>query len=84
MGGELRKSGDAAGNEDAGCVCVCVTWEMQLTALPNPFLGNSSPCWLHKEDVKNEINIMNQLSHVNLIQLYDAFESKNSFTLVME
>lgn len=63
---------------------VCVSWEGQLTSLPDPFLGNSSPLWLHKEDVKNEINIMNQLSHVNLIQLYDAFESKNSFTLVME
>ncbi|XP_027947050.1 myosin light chain kinase 3 [Eumetopias jubatus] len=37
-----------------------------------------------REDVKNEVNIMNQLSHVNLIQLYDAFESKNSFTLIME
>ncbi|XP_008053207.1 myosin light chain kinase 3 [Carlito syrichta] len=37
-----------------------------------------------REDVKNEISIMNQLGHVNLIQLYDAFESKNSFTLVME
>ncbi|XP_045844257.1 myosin light chain kinase 3 [Meles meles] len=37
-----------------------------------------------REDVKNEVNIMNQLSHVNLIQLYDAFESKNSCTLVME
>ncbi|XP_008700890.2 myosin light chain kinase 3 [Ursus maritimus] len=37
-----------------------------------------------REDVKNEVTIMNQLSHVNLIQLYDAFESKNSFTLVME
>ncbi|XP_038168787.1 myosin light chain kinase 3 [Arvicola amphibius] len=37
-----------------------------------------------REDVKNEINIMNQLSHVNLIQLYDAFEGKNSFTLIME
>uniref|UniRef100_A0ABI7W840 Myosin light chain kinase 3 n=1 Tax=Felis catus TaxID=9685 RepID=A0ABI7W840_FELCA len=37
-----------------------------------------------REDVKNEVYIMNQLSHVNLIQLYDAFESKNSFTLVME
>ncbi|XP_053438050.1 myosin light chain kinase 3 isoform X2 [Nycticebus coucang] len=34
--------------------------------------------------VRNEVNIMNQLSHVNLIQLYDAFESKNSFTLIME
>ncbi|XP_060041608.1 myosin light chain kinase 3 isoform X2 [Erinaceus europaeus] len=37
-----------------------------------------------REDVKNEINIMNQISHVNLIQLYDAFESKNNFTLIME
>uniref|UniRef100_A0A8C7BIV4 Myosin light chain kinase 3 n=1 Tax=Neovison vison TaxID=452646 RepID=A0A8C7BIV4_NEOVI len=37
-----------------------------------------------REDVKNEVNIMNQLSHVNLIQLYDAFESKNSYTLIME
>ncbi|NXQ24176.1 MYLK3 kinase, partial [Alaudala cheleensis] len=37
-----------------------------------------------KEEVKNEINIMNQLNHVNLIQLYDAFEAKNSITLIME
>lgn len=32
----------------------------------------------------NEINIMNQLSHANLIQLYDAFEGRSSFTLVLE
>ncbi|XP_012589737.1 PREDICTED: myosin light chain kinase family member 4 [Condylura cristata] len=37
-----------------------------------------------KDEVKNEINIMNQLDHVNLIQLYDAFESKNAVVLVME
>ncbi|CAH6803202.1 Mylk4 [Phodopus roborovskii] len=37
-----------------------------------------------KEDVKNEINVMNQLDHVNLIQLYDAFESKHDFILIME
>ncbi|XP_048211640.1 myosin light chain kinase 3 [Perognathus longimembris pacificus] len=37
-----------------------------------------------REVVKNEISIMNQLSHMNLIQLYDAFESKNNFTLIME
>uniref|UniRef100_A0A8C3TJ45 Myosin light chain kinase 3 n=1 Tax=Chelydra serpentina TaxID=8475 RepID=A0A8C3TJ45_CHESE len=37
-----------------------------------------------KEEVKNEINIMNQLNHVNLIQLYDAFECKNNLTLIME
>ncbi|MBN3305379.1 MYLK3 kinase, partial [Amia calva] len=27
---------------------------------------------------------MNQLNHVNLIQLYDAFESRNNLTLIME
>ncbi|KAM6376236.1 myosin light chain kinase family member 4 [Alca torda] len=37
-----------------------------------------------KDAVKNEINVMNQLNHVNLIQLYDAFESKNDIVLVME
>ncbi|XP_024900415.1 myosin light chain kinase 3 isoform X3 [Pteropus alecto] len=37
-----------------------------------------------REDVMNEINIMNQLSHANLIQLYDAFEGRSSFTLVLE
>uniref|UniRef100_A0A672TRZ4 Myosin light chain kinase family member 4 n=1 Tax=Strigops habroptila TaxID=2489341 RepID=A0A672TRZ4_STRHB len=37
-----------------------------------------------KDEVKNEIHVMNQLNHVNLIQLYDAFESKNDIVLVME
>ncbi|XP_041422200.1 myosin light chain kinase family member 4 isoform X4 [Xenopus laevis] len=37
-----------------------------------------------KEEVKNEIQVMNQLNHVNLIQLYDAFESRNDIVLVME
>ncbi|KAG8522055.1 Myosin light chain kinase family member 4, partial [Galemys pyrenaicus] len=37
-----------------------------------------------KDEVKNEITIMNQLDHVNLIQLYDAFESRNDVVLVME
>ncbi|XP_031802808.1 myosin light chain kinase family member 4 isoform X2 [Sarcophilus harrisii] len=37
-----------------------------------------------KDEVKNEISVMNQLDHVNIIQLYDAFESKNDIVLVME
>ncbi|KAM4026591.1 myosin light chain kinase family member 4 isoform 2-T2 [Anomaloglossus baeobatrachus] len=37
-----------------------------------------------KEEVKNEIQVMNQLNHANLIQLYDAFESRNDIILVME
>uniref|UniRef100_A0A8C4RQU1 Myosin light chain kinase family member 4 n=1 Tax=Erpetoichthys calabaricus TaxID=27687 RepID=A0A8C4RQU1_ERPCA len=37
-----------------------------------------------KEEVKNEIQVMNQLNHANLIQLYAAFESKYEIVLVME
>ncbi|XP_056377002.1 myosin light chain kinase family member 4 isoform X2 [Hyla sarda] len=37
-----------------------------------------------KEEFKNEIQVMNQLNHNNLIQLYDAFESRNDIILVME
>ncbi|XP_063779115.1 myosin light chain kinase family member 4 isoform X2 [Pseudophryne corroboree] len=37
-----------------------------------------------KEEAKNEIHVMNQLNHSNLIQLYDAFESRNDIILVME
>ncbi|XP_075069079.1 myosin light chain kinase family member 4 isoform X2 [Mixophyes fleayi] len=37
-----------------------------------------------KEEAKNEIYVMNQLNHSNLIQLYDAFESRNDIILVME
>ncbi|KAM3875820.1 uncharacterized protein mylk4b [Diretmus argenteus] len=37
-----------------------------------------------KEVVKNEIQVMNQLNHDNLIQLYAAFESRHDIILVME
>ncbi|KAJ8395517.1 hypothetical protein AAFF_G00032510 [Aldrovandia affinis] len=37
-----------------------------------------------KDIVKNEIQVMNQLSHANLIQLYAAYESRNDIILVME
>ncbi|XP_064135882.1 myosin light chain kinase family member 4 [Loxodonta africana] len=38
----------------------------------------------NKDEVRNEVSVMNQLDHVNLIQLYDALESKNDMVLVME
>nr|XP_023674968.1 myosin light chain kinase 3 isoform X3 [Paramormyrops kingsleyae] len=38
----------------------------------------------NRDEVKNEIGVMNQLNHVNLIQLYDAFESRTNLTLIME
>uniref|UniRef100_A0A8C1JZS4 Myosin light chain kinase family, member 4b n=1 Tax=Cyprinus carpio TaxID=7962 RepID=A0A8C1JZS4_CYPCA len=37
-----------------------------------------------KEVVKCEIEVMNQLDHANLIQLYAAFESRHEIILVME
>ncbi|XP_066533931.1 myosin light chain kinase family member 4 [Hoplias malabaricus] len=37
-----------------------------------------------KEVVKSEIEVMNQLNHANLIQLYAAYESRHEITLVME
>ncbi|KAM6962575.1 uncharacterized protein mylk4b [Aplochiton taeniatus] len=37
-----------------------------------------------KDVVKNEIQVMNQLNHSNLIQLYAAFESRHDVILVME
>ncbi|KAL1253674.1 hypothetical protein QQF64_015903 [Cirrhinus molitorella] len=37
-----------------------------------------------KEVVKCEIEVMNQLNHANLIQLYAAFESRHEIILVME
>ncbi|XP_023607136.1 myosin light chain kinase family member 4 [Myotis lucifugus] len=47
-------------------------------------LTSLSACPSSQDEVKNEITVMNQLDHVNLIQLYDAFESKNDIVLVME
>lgn len=37
-----------------------------------------------QEVVRNEIQVMNQLNHANLIQLYAAFESRHDIILVME
>lgn len=37
-----------------------------------------------QEVVKSEIEVMNQLNHANLIQLYAAFESRHEIVLVLE
>ncbi|KAM9445724.1 myosin light chain kinase 2, skeletal/cardiac muscle [Clarias gariepinus] len=37
-----------------------------------------------REMVLNEIEVMNQLSHSNILQLFDAFETKNQVVLVLE
>ncbi|KAK3568142.1 hypothetical protein QTP86_031382, partial [Hemibagrus guttatus] len=37
-----------------------------------------------KDAVKNEIQVMNQLDHANLIQLYAAYESRTDVILVLE
>ncbi|XP_028850517.1 myosin light chain kinase 2, skeletal/cardiac muscle-like isoform X1 [Denticeps clupeoides] len=37
-----------------------------------------------KEMALNEMQVMNQLSHVNILQLYDAFEVKTQVVLILE
>lgn len=37
-----------------------------------------------REDVVNEIHVMNQLDHNNVIKLYEAFEEKEGAHMVME
>ncbi|KAF4077955.1 hypothetical protein AMELA_G00193800 [Ameiurus melas] len=37
-----------------------------------------------REMVLNEIDVMNQLNHPNILQLFDAFETKNQIVLVLE
>jgi len=41
-------------------------------------------CFIQQEVVKNEIQVMNQLNHANLIQLYASYESRNDIILVLE
>ncbi|XP_012945119.1 myosin light chain kinase 3 [Aplysia californica] len=37
-----------------------------------------------RKDILNEVDIMKSLQHPRLLQLYDAFENRDSFCLVME
>ncbi|KAI4897336.1 hypothetical protein NFI96_015485, partial [Prochilodus magdalenae] len=37
-----------------------------------------------REMALNELQVMNQLSHSNILQLYDAFEAKNQVVLILE
>jgi myosin-light-chain kinase len=37
-----------------------------------------------KKDIENEVEIMKLLQHPRLLQLYDAFESKNTVCIVTE
>ncbi|XP_060750061.1 myosin light chain kinase 2, skeletal/cardiac muscle isoform X1 [Tachysurus vachellii] len=44
----------------------------------------STRCAKEREMVLNEIEVMNQLNHANILQLFDAFETKNQVVLVLE
>ncbi|XP_046905482.1 myosin light chain kinase family member 4 isoform X2 [Hypomesus transpacificus] len=64
-----------------GQVHKCVENSSGLTLAAKIIKGRSLK---EKEVVKNEIQVMNQLNHANLIQLYAAFESRHDIILVME
>ena len=44
----------------------------------------NTPYPADKNIVRNEINVMNQLHHPKLLNLYDAFEDKHEMALVLE
>lgn len=64
-----------------GQVHKCVENSSGLTLAAKTIKARSQK---EKEVVKNEIQVMNQLNHANLIQLYAAFESRHDIILVME
>lgn len=47
-------------------------------------LLHSFLCMCLQEMTMNEIQVMNQLSHPNILQLYAAFEVKNQVILIVE
>ncbi|GAA6084511.1 myosin light chain kinase 2, skeletal/cardiac muscle isoform X2 [Tachysurus ichikawai] len=64
-----------------GQVHKCIENSSGLTLAVKIIKARSSK---EKEVVKNEIQVMNQLDHANLIQLYAAYESRNDIILVLE
>ncbi|XP_060731134.1 myosin light chain kinase 2, skeletal/cardiac muscle isoform X1 [Tachysurus vachellii] len=64
-----------------GQVHKCIENSSGLTLAAKIIKARSSK---EKELVKNEIQVMNQLDHANLIQLYAAYESRNDIILVLE
>uniref|UniRef100_A0A8B9J7E2 Myosin light chain kinase family, member 4b n=1 Tax=Astyanax mexicanus TaxID=7994 RepID=A0A8B9J7E2_ASTMX len=64
-----------------GMVHKCVEKSSGLTLAAKIIKARSQK---EKEVVKSEIEVMNQLNHANLIQLYAAYESRYDVTLVME
>ncbi|XP_072540895.1 uncharacterized protein mylk4b [Salminus brasiliensis] len=64
-----------------GMVHKCVEKSSGLTLAAKIIKARSQK---EKDVVKSEIEVMNQLNHANLIQLYAAYESRFDVTLVME
>ncbi|XP_048867905.1 myosin light chain kinase 2, skeletal/cardiac muscle-like [Brienomyrus brachyistius] len=64
-----------------GQVHKCIENSSGLTFAAKIIKGKSPK---EKDFVKNEIQVMNQLDHANLIQLYAAYESRTEVILVLE
>ena len=43
-----------------------------------------SPCWRRKEETQNEAEILRKVDHPNIIKLYEIFEDKKYYYIIME
>ncbi|XP_063056716.1 myosin light chain kinase 2, skeletal/cardiac muscle-like isoform X2 [Engraulis encrasicolus] len=75
------KNDEVLGGGRFGIVHKCVERESGLTLAAKIIKARTQK---EKDFVKNEILVMNQLDHANLIQLYAAFENRYNITLVLE
>uniref|UniRef100_A0A3P9H0S7 Myosin light chain kinase family, member 4b n=1 Tax=Oryzias latipes TaxID=8090 RepID=A0A3P9H0S7_ORYLA len=75
------KKDEVLGGGRFGQVHKCIENSSGLTLAAKIIKARSQK---EKDVVRNEIQVMNQLNHANLIQLYAAFESRHDIILVME
>ncbi|XP_062872075.1 myosin light chain kinase 2, skeletal/cardiac muscle [Trichomycterus rosablanca] len=72
---------DVLGGGRFGKVHKCTDIKSGLRLAAKILSGRSAK---EKEMAVNEIEVMNQLNHPNILQLFDAFESKNQVVLILE
>ncbi|XP_077316596.1 myosin light chain kinase 2, skeletal/cardiac muscle [Lithobates pipiens] len=73
--------GDILGGGRFGEVHVCIEKATGMQLVAKVLKGQNEQ---DREMALNEINVMNQLDHLNLIQMFDAIETPNEIVLLLE